>query len=78
MKNTNRPVKRIWDKLSTEQKTMWTQLNVIFNDISSYPPQSPTFKCTKKEIECIAHNHALLAVWRMNDYCEWREDKEAK
>jgi hypothetical protein len=58
-----KPSKKIWNKLNKHQKDLFQVLNYKFNAEELYPPKSPTFSCTKKEIACIAHNLALVAVW---------------
>lgn len=62
-----RPNKKIWNKLTRYQKNLWEVLNFKFNKLEYYPDQGPTFKFTDKEIECIAHNLALEAVWTIGD-----------
>lgn len=63
----NKPSKKIWSKLTKYQRNLWEVLNYKFNALELYPEQSPTFKATKKEIECIAYNLALIAVWTVVD-----------
>jgi len=60
-----RPNKKIWEKMNERQQKIWVILNDKFNHRELFPPESPTFKCTEKEIECIAHNFALTAVWEL-------------
>ena len=66
----NKPNKKIWKKFSKYQKSLWEVLNYKFNAEELYPPKSPTFSCTKKEIECVAHNLALVAVWTVGEDIE--------
>jgi hypothetical protein len=69
----NKPSKKIWSKLTWDQRTLWTVLSNRFSTRELYPEKSQTFKPTKKEIECIAHNLALIAVWIVGD--RKKEDK---
>lgn len=62
-----KPSKRIWNKLTKHQKDLFQVLNYKFNADVLYPPKSRTFFYTKKEIECIAHNLALVATWTHTD-----------
>lgn len=62
-----KPSNKNWRKLTKNQKELFNLLNAKFNAQELYPPKSPTFICTKKEIECIAHNLALVAVWSIGE-----------
>lgn len=53
-----KPNKKIWNKLTPEQKACWKRLYKVFlADLKSDAPA---------KLEVIAHNHALLAVWEIN------------
>lgn len=53
-----KPTKKIWSKLTPEQKNTWKRLYKVF--LADLRSDSPA------KLEVIAHNHALLAVWEMH------------
>jgi len=64
-----KPTKKIWDNLSHNQKKLWTELNWEFNNVENYPLRLIESKLmTVKEREVIAHNLALIAIWRSKQY----------
>jgi len=57
-----KPNKKIWNKLTKYQQRLWKVLFDKFFHAENYPPNLPM---SQKQVEVIAHNLALIAVWEI-------------